>query len=334
MSPPDRPDPDALILGEVPLRREGVPSYAELRKRVTDPEQLAQLDERELAERKARLGTPRELIAYYTDGAAAFHHILPERRLRLSAFERMHDPRENKEWAGSAGHLGPYGSAGSLEDVRKAIEAAPRIDLRTVMDQADFARMRHTKLLCLAGDTTVRSPQEDFHRAYARPRMWEQYADNHTGACLLFNPDELRAIVVPQLEDQGRTWTGNVAYDNTAIQAAGVDAYHLSYNKLLAAGGGSIEAGVIAHLEQHHRLLFFTKMEDYREEREVRYVLYDGKDELFAHVEYGDSLRAVVLGVDFPAAMLRQAAEACASWNVPVRRMAWPNYGPVALPLG
>jgi Protein of unknown function (DUF2971) len=32
-----------------------------------------------------------------------------------------------------------------------------------------------------------------FDCAWARPRMWEQYGDNHTGACLLFDRGRLEA---------------------------------------------------------------------------------------------------------------------------------------------
>ena len=34
-----------------------------------------------------------------------------------------------------------------------------------------------------------------FDCSWARPRMWEQYGDNHAGACLLFDRGRFEAIL-------------------------------------------------------------------------------------------------------------------------------------------
>jgi hypothetical protein len=40
---------------------------------------------------------PEGLLAHYTDAAAAFEHILPERQLRMSAYHTMRDPVESQD---------------------------------------------------------------------------------------------------------------------------------------------------------------------------------------------------------------------------------------------
>jgi hypothetical protein len=42
--------------------------------------------------------TGRKLLYHYTGREAAFEHILPEHRLRLSSFQLMGDPLEFKDW--------------------------------------------------------------------------------------------------------------------------------------------------------------------------------------------------------------------------------------------
>jgi hypothetical protein len=40
---------------------------------------------------------PEGLLAHYTDAAAAFEHILPEQRLRMSPYRNMRDPVESQD---------------------------------------------------------------------------------------------------------------------------------------------------------------------------------------------------------------------------------------------
>jgi hypothetical protein len=44
-------------------------------------------------------GEPGELLYHYTTLMSAVIHILPTRRMRLSPFTRMRDPREAKDWS-------------------------------------------------------------------------------------------------------------------------------------------------------------------------------------------------------------------------------------------
>jgi len=193
---------------------------------------------------------------------------------------------------------------------------------------ANRSRQRATKLLCLTGEPTYRHPNEDFDRAYARPRMWEQYAANHEGVCLIFDRVQLHKHLLAELEALGHCWHGEVVYDNDALSDL-LPAQLLNGNKLLAAG--SLEKGIFNHLERHHQRLFFTKMADYKSEEEIRYAVFDDKDEPYVYVPFGDALIAVVLGEKFPDWAIPGALSSCTGAHVALRHMSFRGRRPLAL---
>ena len=70
------------------------------------------------------------------------------------------------------------------------------------------------------------------------------------------------------------------------------------------------------HLQSHHRALFF----------------FDGRADEYTAVSYGDALRAVVLGENFPIEPVDDCIEACSEAGVAIRRMQWTPWGPLATP--
>jgi hypothetical protein len=186
----------------------------------------------------------------------------------------------------------------------------------------------------MTGEPSTRSPDEDYRRGYARPRMWEQYGDNHRGVCLVFDKAELHATVMPQLEALGPHWHGAVTYSNAAIQR-GLDHRLPARRQDDPHRRGDIEAALAAHFSEHFGLLLFTKMEDYSDERETRYVVFDGAEEPFVYVDYGTSLRAVVVGESFSEAGMTEARERCEAAGAAIRQLDWRSpYGPLARRLG
>jgi hypothetical protein len=244
----------------------------------------------------------------------------------------MRDPRENTDWV-TYGVYTRGGTAPSLEALEEQLAAPSAVDLSEATRQANAARQTGTKILCLTGEPDERSPYEDFTRAYARPRMWEQYADKHRGVSLVFDQAALADIVAEQLESQGRWWHGALQYDNAALVEGATTAFRLDGNAILAEGSGDLNAGLVAHIDEHYQLLFFTKMNDYRDEQEIRYVLYDGTENEFAWVDYGDALVAIVLGEAFPEDLKEAAAAACDEHGVAIRQLQWTHYNPLAVPL-
>jgi hypothetical protein len=326
-------DPDERVLGELPPPRPGTLTEEEFRRRLAGKPDALRVLERDWEQgRRSRLGLPGQMIAHYTRAERAFGDILPSGCLRISSFDRMNDPQENKDWVRLVSFTGPARTAPSLEAMTRALAENDRPDLAEARVKFNLGRQRQTKILCLTAESAERSPQEDFNRAYARPRMWEQYAERHAGACLVFDRAALHDAVAPQLEALGSWWHGEVSYDNAAVQG-GVDGFDVRLRELLAASNDDLEEASRRHLQSHHRALFFTKMADYRDEYEVRYVVFDGKADEYASVSYGDALRAVVLGENFPIERVDGCIEACSEAGVAIRRMQWTPWGPLAAPL-
>jgi hypothetical protein len=207
------------------------------------------------------------------------------------------------------------------------------VDLTEATRQANVMRQRGTKILSLTAEPNEPSPLEDFERAYAEPRMWERYGDSQHGVCLVFDRDELHHVCTPQLRALGTVWCGGVRYDNAALADGGTQGYRLDGSAVAVAGGGDVAKGLAAHLEERRELLFFTKMEDYRDEQEYRYVVFDGSERGYVYVDVEAALIAVVLGEAFPKWGGDGAAAMCAKCGVAVRVMDWHDVFPGALPL-
>jgi hypothetical protein len=221
--------------GEVPEPHLGR-SYDELIQAATKDDVRAFLGDAKDRDERARIGIAGTLLAHYTSAATAFDHILPTRKLRLSAFALMTDPRENKDWVRYAVNR-RIGSAASPEDAARAMSQPFPVDLDAATKQANEMRQRGTKILSLTAEPSERSSLEDFERAYAKPRMWERYGDSHRGVCLVFDRDELHRLCVEQLQAMGTAWHGDVAYDNAVLLAGSVDGFRLDGGAILAAGG-------------------------------------------------------------------------------------------------
>jgi hypothetical protein len=140
---------------------------------------------------------PEGLLAHYTKASTAFEHILPG-KLRLSPYRLMRDPAENKDILPSITSRGDPPSADrAIAEVYALIKAARD-------------RMR---VLSLTRDAEDRGGEfRTFDCCWSRPRMWEQYGDDHRGACLLFDRARLERAIHEQWPDERTRQLGNVEY--------------------------------------------------------------------------------------------------------------------------
>jgi hypothetical protein len=140
---------------------------------------------------------PGKCFFHYTTREAAFEHILPSGKLRLSSLDEMRDPLENK-------------APGYQTDVkvRRGKSSAVQ-DFRTFASFgyiADEIRAS-ARLLALTVDADGYPPEPpeaaEFARGWSRARMWEHYAEKHAGVCLIFDRNGLTEAVTRSLRDQG-----------------------------------------------------------------------------------------------------------------------------------
>lgn len=258
---------------------------------------------------------PEGLLAHYTDAAAAFEHILPEHRLRMSPYRKMRDPAESRDVLPVVSWFGedPPGADAAIFAVRDDIKAA-RDAMRVLAfsrDAGDGAELLYPAFDC----------------SWARPRMWEQYGDNHAGACLLFDRGRFEAILHHHFGDEN-LYIGDVSYDREGIAASGVE--HVMDQRIFDPE--QRQSAVTDHIDRYRDVFFFLKSDDFETEAEYRVILKteaespDGcttDQQGFAYVGYGDALVAVVLGLHFPPWQVPGARELCDGAGVKMPLIRW-----------
>jgi hypothetical protein len=203
--------------------------------------------------------------------------------------------------------------------VRSRRQPRPDEDVERVIELV-HATLESTKILSLTLDSPLgRGTPAEYSRGYARPRMWEQYAENHEGVCLVFDRATFHEHLMHLLPTHPETVAGEVVYANTPLDGH-VKARALDVTRLSVESDGDIRAGLRAHLNRHSPVLFFRTLEDWHSDREYRYVLLDQDPSVV--VPYR-GLRGVIIGERFPNWQLAGAAAVCQDAGVLLRKMQW-----------
>jgi Protein of unknown function (DUF2971) len=235
-------------------------------------------------------------------------------QLRLNTWNAMVDPRECMEWR----------TADVIEGVLRAVSPYTQGEL-----EADFDRL-------LRGGARMGSLTEDRppdpatavpvlqDRGWARWAMWDSYAADRAGACLVFSKVDLLAEVedVPVTGDTIRTW-GSVCYVNAPISLS-VSADVASSDELREVLNKVTDRRYVV------RDLYTKKMAAWASECEYRitYLRVDlppsELDEPI-FVPMGESLKAIILGEKYPSTTPRDLVGALPGSVAPpeVLRCTW-----------
>jgi hypothetical protein len=255
---------------------------------------------------------PNAHLCHYTRADTAFAHIIPKAQLLLNPYSKMRDPFENKT-------LQPPLAMGQSEKDHEYMER--------VRDR--IGRCRDDKMLLSLTQGRDGSGDTIFRCAWARPRMWEQYADNHAGVCLVFDRPELLDALRRSFEPLGPYWHDNVSY--TVAGFSGSEAAHFDASDFPA---DSLDAAVDRHVQTLREPFFFLKNQDWSAEFEYRFVLtnparaHSDTPRPATLVSVGHSLRYVIVGERFPDWQLRSACHVAATNKVELRGMTWVNGSP------
>lgn len=250
-----------------------------------------------------RADIPADQYLYHYTTAATLALILESGCLRMGPFSNTNDPRENKAWhAGMGGPAGGFWEDDYYRDVR----------------DIDYQLRGRVKLACLTRDRPWSSNMDYhyYHRGWARARMWQQYADAHCGACLMFDRAQLGLAIEQHVSERGDVQHGNVLYEDEPIRL------NFSGPELARLG---VEAAVRSYRRQYWQELFLRKNTDWESEVEYRYLAFT--DNPFEDVSIHSALLAVVLGEVFPPeelALLPERLEAAGTaQRVRVGACAW-----------
>ena len=239
----------------------------------------------------------------------------------MSPYARMRDPLENRELT----------FAGSLPLDGKPEERVLE-ELTDLMDDATF-RIRRIRnrmlLLSFTVDATMGYGEGDepFMRAWARARMWEQYASNHVGVSARSTARRRWATFVLSFMRSGRPpW-------RCRLHAAGVSGHRSSDRAAREVSRGRVEPGGVGGrarsgpLRRRSTGRPSTSTASRSSPTRPRTT-----DMCTCRSEALESDRAVILGEHFPQAQVPKAASICEQAGIELLMVIWASGAPRLVP--
>lgn len=255
-------------------------------------------------------------LYHYTSAETAIEAILQHGTLRLSEYSKTNDPKESKDWLFDFGTSDPSIdlAAYSRDEWSSWLSAELKRDTRVVCFSQDIPG--------LAGNHMV----DIFKRGYCKPRMWAQYANRHKGVCLVFDRVQLERRMKAQLARHAPFLSGAVQYRDHGIATDPFteSAFTINVDALEHYGRDQYP---MAHLQRHHKQLFFEKMSDWAAENEYRWVAFS-KSAAPLDVRYGSALVGMMFGDDTSDQHKREMVLLTSGKGVEARTLEWKNHTP------
>jgi hypothetical protein len=252
-------------------------------------------------------------VYHYTSAKTALNFILANRTLWLTHFSGTNDPKESKQWRMILYTERP-GNDEALLDSTVPQDVAER--LKSPVHLSCFCR----DMLGLTGDHT----RDILKRGLARARMWAQYAEKHTGFCLVFD----RELLVKKVRDQLPSYDivcGDVSYiDRSWLFHAAPHGFRIDYDHLVRVG---VDAYCSIHARRYLNELYFEKLSDWRDENEWRIVAL-GRRQNFLEINIEDSLIGVVHGDRTSVEDSERALALAPELSITHTSLQWQNHCP------
>jgi hypothetical protein len=252
-------------------------------------------------------------LYHFTTHTTALEHIFPNQTIRFSPFSKTNDPRESKDWNFT------FHSKTEPSDYRELI---------SLQNEFNKTLKAHTKILCFARDVPLKDEWINWlhpGRGFSRPRMWAQYAGNHQGVCLVFDKQKLNRVIHENLKQKDHIYNGAVDYNISNYHA-----FSLNLDEIKSKG---FEEYIKNHLATNHKHLFLEKNNDWKDEAEYRWILFNKENTDYEYVKYKDALVAIILGIDFPPVYEIIIQSYCEKFNIHATRVYWENGGARIIPI-
>ena len=199
---------------------------------------------------------------YHYTSWGGLGHILLSRSLMFGPYLRTNDPRENKKWLDEAE------ARVSIAIVRDDL----RVELHRLLQQT-------ARMACFAVDRdSSMDPDSLLHCGFARPRMWQQYADQNRGACLVFDSSLLAKAadeVLGRYQGLGlQMWNHEISYvDELRAELGDFSGVNSKTELQEVLGNRLVDRGAPVGLSMPGALfknLYLTKVRDWQSEEEYR----------------------------------------------------------------
>lgn len=246
-------------------------------------------------------------VFHYTRCSTALEGILVEKHLRLNEYARTPDPKESKDWS--------FGVVDPSHDLLMQ-------GFADINERANKYLKSNTKTLCTSADSPPAAGSSmgeiECSRGYARPRMWAQYGDKHTGVCLALDREVLANAIYDKFAPHGQVHESPVTYSNSIYRGP---AFGIRHDHVRQEG---LERALDRHIREFHRELYFTKALDWRDEQEWRWLIRT-ETAGFETIEVEAALRGIVIGVDCPGSYDPSFRALAKGLDVPAFRLLWAN---------
>jgi hypothetical protein len=181
------------------------------------------------------------------------------------------------------------------------------------------------KVICFTKDGILDCKSNNIkalNRGYSHPRMWAQYAGNHSGVCMVFSKYKLNKKTHNELGVFGHIYQGSVKYCN---RVGNIEAFTLDYESLEELG---INTFVNNYFKRHYKTLLFEKLSDWKSEFEYRWILI-GATVDYEYFSIEDTISGIIIGAEFPEELLYEIYDYSIRYRIPMMRIVWHNGYPV-----
>ena len=255
---------------------------------------------------------PKELC-HYTKRDTALEKILFNKQLKLGRLGLTNDPKETKSRTISV-----------ISDSEK------QYSIFDIAHRAERVMKEEWRVLCLTKHLRTRKGHSDrnhylnfFAPGYCRPRMWAQYAENHSGVCLIFDGRRLETEIDSKKGKGYKVFCGAVSYYNyDSVTSKSIDFFDIETLGLLN--------GIRKHYYNFYKHYFLSKYPDWRDESEYRWLIHSPRKKADEFISIKGTLVAVLVGADFSKAYESLLKDLCKNLNVSAGRMCWKNGVPIA----
>jgi hypothetical protein len=247
-------------------------------------------------------------LCHYTKKDVALENILFEKKIKFGQMQFTNDPKESR--------MKPLGY---MMDSDKRLNSDDFAELDNLQAQI---QLQEWKALCLTKHQKPRRFKNNdkigYHRlfemGYSRPHMWAQYAENHTGVCLIFDGKRLHENIKKHTKEKGYILRyGSVDYRNTNSPGGWLNT---------SGDPKSREETVRQYFLMNYKAIFLSKYLDWKNETEFRWLMYgQTKSPEFVSVE--GAITSVLVGMDFPIVYEPALREVCKELGISAGRMRW-----------
>jgi|GEM_PF-831690 len=259
-----------------------------------------------------------ENLYHYTNSDSLFK-ILETQTLKLGTFDSVNDPKESKNWC--------------FKFICLKSESKTNFSSK-LFDQINNFILKKTKILCLSTNNDIDNIEDvdTLKKGYTYPRMWSHYAENHKGACLVFDEKLLKKEFDLFFNNKIR-FKGKVEYLNSTYEPRKINStlgpHDIIYDFFLNEG---LKNYMIHHIKKHYEHLYLYKHFNWRDENEYRFIVLDNENDNQYFLPFKKSLKSIIITEDFPKEKLSSLNTLANNLNLKIERLFWRGWAIHKLP--